>query len=157
MGLIPSSDNMPSSKFVSPTNFGVVKANQNFTIQMAIENLESGNFVNPDASYFAAPQQLNPQGQITGHSHFVIQKITDFNQTTVVNAKTFAFFTAVNSPAVNGIVSEVVTGGLPPGNYKLSSINTAANHQPVLVPIAQHGALDDTIYVSRSVIFDHIG
>ena len=132
---------------------GIVKANQNFTIQMAIINLETGNFANPDLSYFAAPQQLNPEGQITGHSHFVIQEITSINQTVPIDPRKFAFFTAVNKAAVNGVVSEVVTGGLPVGTYKLSSINTATNHQPVVVPVAQHGSLDDAIYVSCSMIF----
>ena len=156
MGLIPSSDNMPSSKFIFPLNLGTVKANQNFTIQMAINNLETGKFTNPDKNYFAAPQQLNSQGIIVGHSHVVIQEISSFNETTTLDPKKFAFFSALNSAAVNGVLKVTVGGGLPVGTYKLSSINTAANHQPALVPIAQHGSLDDAIYVSRSVIFDNI-
>ena len=126
---------------------------------MAIINMEVGIFTNPNLSYFAAPQQLNSNGQIAGHSHFSIQAIKSFNQTTPINPKEFAFFTAVNSASVNGVLSEVVVGGLPVGFYKLSSINTAANNQPVLVPIVQRGALDDAVYVSRGVpvIFDHIG
>ncbi|TFY79009.1 hypothetical protein EWM64_g5000, partial [Hericium alpestre] len=32
------------------------------------------------------------------------------------------------------------------GTYRLSSINSAANHQPVLVAVAQHGSMDDQIY-----------
>ena len=46
-----------------------------------------------------------------------------------------------------------VTDGLPAGVYRLSSINTASNHQPVLSPIAQHGSLDDAVYVCRIVLF----
>jgi len=41
-----------------------------------------------------------------------------------------------------------VEDGLPAGIYKLPSINTAANHHPVLVPVAQHDALDDAIYLA---------
>ena len=156
MGRIPPSDKMPSSKFISPQNLGTVKANQNFTIKMAINNVETGKFVNPEASYFAAPQQLNSQGLIIGHSHFVIQLMSSFEDPKPLDPKKFAFFTAANSAAVKGVLSATVNGGLPAGNYKLSSITTAANHQPVLVPIAQHGSLDDAIYVSRNVIFDNI-
>lgn len=29
---------------------------------------------------------------------------------------------------------------------QISSINSAANHQPVLVAVAQHGAIDDHVY-----------
>lgn len=157
MGLIPSSDKMPSSKFRVPSNLATLKANQSFTIQMAIINMETGGFVNPEKNYYAAPQQLNSKGLIIGHSHFVIQKVPSLNHTTPLDPTKFAFFTAVNSAAVNGVLTARVTDGLLPGTYKLSSINSAANHQPPLVPIAQHGSLDDVIYVSRSVIFDNIG
>ncbi len=58
----------------------------------------------------------------------------------------FAFFKGVNKAAQGGILTETVAGGLPDGNYKLSSINSAANHQPVLVAVAQHGSLDDAVY-----------
>lgn len=148
IGVIPSVDNMPSSKFVFPTNFGAVKSNTAFTIQMAISNLETGNFVNAQANYFAAPQILNNNGQIIGHSHVVIEKLDSFGQTTPTNPKVFAFFKGLNLAAVNGIMSTDVTAGLPEGSYKLSSINAAMNHQPAIVPVAQHGSLDDAVYFS---------
>lgn len=50
-----------------------------------------------------------------------------------------------------GNVSINVTKGLPRGVYKLSSINTSANHAPIVVAIAQHGTLDDQIYVRASL------
>lgn len=43
-----------------------------------------------------------------------------------------------------------VTGGLPAGVYRMGSINSAANHQPVIVAVAQHGALDDMVYFTVS-------
>lgn len=119
--------------------------------------METGHFVNSDTNYYAAPQQLNSKGQIIGHSHFVIQSISSFTDTTVLDPKKFVSFSAVNTAAVNGVLSVSVDGGLAPGCYRLSSINTAANHQPALVPIAKRGSLDDMIYVSRNVIFDDIG
>ena len=140
---------MPSARFVSPRNLDTIPANKNFTVVMAIQNLATGNFTNPDANYFAAPQQLNHQGHIIGHSHFVIESLSSFNQTTPTDPTKFAFFKALNFAAINGKLNATVTG-LPPGFYKMSSINTAANHQPVLVPIAQHGSLDDVIYVSQN-------
>jgi len=146
MGVIAATTNMPSSKFVFPTNGGTVPANKNFTVQMAISNLETGNFVNAEANYFAAPQQVNAQGQIIGHSHIVIEKLTSATQTTPTDPNTFAFFKGLNDPATNGVLSATVANGLPAGTYRLSSINSAANHQPVLVAVAQHGALDDMIY-----------
>lgn len=148
MGVIPSTDNMPSSKFVSPKNGDTIKANTAFTITMAIQGMQTGFFVNAAENYFAAPQFLNAQGQIQGHSHVVVEALSSVTQTTPNDPKVFAFFKGLNAAAANGQLTADVTAGLPAGSYKLSSINSAANHQPVLVPIAQHGSLDDAVYVS---------
>jgi len=147
MGVIPSNNNMPSAKFVFPKNGDTsLSENTAFTIQMAIQNFQSGAFVNAEENYFAAPQQVNADGQIIGHSHVVVESLSALDQTTPTNPSKFAFFKGLNSPAVGGILTADVTAGLPAGFYKLSSINTAANHQPVLVPVAQHGSLDDAVY-----------
>jgi len=146
IGTIPSIDNMPSSKFSFPTNFATIKANQTFTIEMNIQNLETGHFVNAQANYFSAPQQLNSQGQIQGHSHVVVEPLTSLTDTSPSDPKKFAFFKGLNAAAVGGKLTAVVTNGLAPGVYKLSSINTAANHQPCIVPVAQHGSLDDAVF-----------
>lgn len=150
IGVIPSVDNMPSAKFTNPLNFATIKSNTTFTISMAIKNMQTGFFVNAQENYFAAPQVLNSAGQIQGHSHVVIEQLTSMTQTTPTNPKTFAFFKGLNAAAVGGVLTADVTGGLAPGVYKLSSINSSSNHQPVIVPIAQHGALDDAVYVSYS-------
>lgn len=146
IGVIPSTDKMPSSKFSFPKNGGTIPANKKFTISMAIKNLETGNFVNAQQNYFSAPQQLNKQGTIRGHSHVVVEKLNSFDQTTPTNPNKFVFFKGLNEKAQGGVLSAEVAGGLPAGVYRLSSINTAANHQPVIVPVAQHGFLDDAIY-----------
>lgn len=147
MGVIPSSSNMPSAKFVSPANLDTVPPNTDINIQLAIQGMEAGFFVNPNTNYFAAPQQLNGQGQIQGHSHVVIEQLDSLSQTKPLDPTKFAFFKGLNEAAQNGILSTTVQGGLPEGVYRLASINTASNHQPLLVPIAQHGSLDDAVYV----------
>ncbi|KAH9855851.1 hypothetical protein C2E23DRAFT_553982 [Lenzites betulinus] len=147
MGVIASTSNMPSSKFVFPKNGQTIAANTNFTIQMAISHLETGHFVNANENYFSAPQVVNSAGDIQGHSHVVIDKLTSLDQTTPTDPLNgFVFFKGLNDPAQGGVLSADVVGGLPAGTYRLASINSAANHQPVLVAIAQHGSLDDMIY-----------
>jgi len=149
MGAIPAKHKMPASKFVFPKNFAIIGASHQFTIKMRIKNLETGNFVNAAQNYYSAPQQLNDQGIIRGHSHVVIQKLPALDSTDILNPEDFAFFKGLNAAANSeGILTADVTDGLPAGVYKLSSINTAANHQPVLAPVAQHGSLDDAVYVS---------
>jgi hypothetical protein len=151
MGSIPSTGNMPSAKFTVPANGDTIPANTAFTITMAVANFDTGNFVNAEENFLAAPQQLNAQGQIIGHSQVVVESLTALDQTTPTDPRVFAFFRGLNAAAVNGVLTADVPAGLPAGFYKVSSINTAANYQPVLVPVAQHGSLDDVSYVSTSV------
>jgi hypothetical protein len=150
IGTIPSTDNMPSAKFQFPKNGATIQENTAFTISMAIANMQTGAFVNAQENYFSAPQQLNGQGQIIGHSHVVVEQLTALDQTTPTDPRKFAFFKGLNAAAVGGVLTADVTAGLPAGFYKLSSINTAANHQPAIVPIAQHGSLDDAVYFTVS-------
>ena len=148
---------MPSAKFQFPVNGGSVPANKSFNISLAIQGMQTGFFVNAQQNYFAAPQQLNAQGQVIGHSHVVVEALTSPTQTTPTNPTQFAFFKGLNAPAANGVLTVAVPTGLPAGAYKVSTINTAANHQPILVPIAQHGSLDDAVYVSFSGNKKHAG
>jgi len=148
MGVIAATTNMPSSKFQSPVNGQDIAPNTAFTINMAVNNLETGNFVNAQSNYYAAPQQINAQGNIIGHTHFTVQAVSSFTSTTPLDPNVFAFFKGVNTPAVNGVVSESVSAGLPAGSYRLCSINTDANHAPCLVAVAQHGNIDDCVYFS---------
>jgi len=150
MGIIPSSDDMPSSKFTNPKNGDTIEPDTAFQITMAISNLATGNFVNAQANYFSAPQQVNGNGIILGHSHVVVEQLDSLDQTTPTDPKKFAFFKGLNNAAQGGVLTADVTNGLPAGVYRLCSINTAANHQPCVVPIAQHGSMDDCVYFTAS-------
>lgn len=152
MGRILATTNLPSSKFTFPANFGTIPANKDFTITMAINNMVTGNFVNAQANYYAAPCQVNAGGTVIGHSHVVVQKMDSLTQATPPDPNVFAFFKGLNLAAVNGVLSADVTGGLAAGVYRLASINTCSNHQPVLGSVAQHGHFDDMIYVSLEFV-----
>jgi hypothetical protein len=121
---------MPSAKFIFPPNFETLAKNKDFTVQVAISHLETGWFTNPQTTYLSSPQEVNSSGDIMGHSHIVIESITGFGQTTPTNPKNFMFFKGLNDPAVNGILSTVVSGGLPAGYYRIAAIHSGANHQP---------------------------
>ena len=151
MGVIAATTNMPSSKFVSPVNGQDFGVNTAFDIKMAVNHLETGNFVNAAANYYSAPQQVNGAGDIIGHTHFTVQDVGSFTSTTPLDPNVFAFFKGVNGAAVGGVVTESVTAGLPAGSYRVCSINTDANHTPCLVAVAQHGSLDDCVYVSDTL------
>lgn len=148
MGRILSTDKLPSSKFQFPTNGGSVAANQTFTIKMAINNMVTGNFVNAASNYYSAPCQVDSTGTLIGHSHVVVEALDSLASTTVTTPTVFSFFKGLNAPAVGGVLTADVTGGLSPGTYRLASINTCSNHQPALGSIAQHGHFDDMVRFS---------
>lgn len=150
MGQIPGVDKMPATKFQQPQNFGTIPANKDFTIQLGVKNMQMGNFVNADANYFSAPTKLSADGQVVGHTHVVVQKVDSLSSTQVLNTANFTFFKGLNAALdQDGTISTNVTGGVPAGVYRLSSITTGANHQMPNGPVAQRGAMDDAIYVSR--------
>jgi hypothetical protein len=146
MGRILSTNKIPSSKFVNPKNLDVIPADKGFTIQMKINNLITGNFVNAQKNYYAAPAQVDGSGTLIGHSHVVVEKISSLQSTDVNDPNIFAFFKGLNAAANGGILTADVAGGLPAGTYRLCSINAAANHQPALAAVAQHGSIDDCVY-----------
>ncbi|KAH9982187.1 hypothetical protein BGW80DRAFT_9892 [Lactifluus volemus] len=148
MGVIASTANMPSAKFLSPVNGQDFGVNTPFSISMNINHLVTGNFVNAETNYYSAPQQVNGAGDIVGHTHFTVNAISSFVDTIPNDPNKFAFFKGVNGAAVNGVVTESVGKGLPAGVYRLCSMNTDANHTPALVAVAQHGSLDDCVYFS---------
>ncbi|KAA8913858.1 hypothetical protein FN846DRAFT_36160 [Sphaerosporella brunnea] len=145
MGDIPSQNNMISSIITSPTPGQNIAANTPFTVSVKVTNLVAGSFTNPANTYYAAPQALSG-GKIVGHTHVTIQKISDtnFNPTTPPDATTFAFFKGINDAGDGkGDLQAQVTQGLPAGFYRVCTMTSASNHQPVLMPVAQRGAQDD--------------
>ncbi|KAJ7293833.1 hypothetical protein C8J57DRAFT_1042631 [Mycena rebaudengoi] len=150
IGNIPAQTKMPSGKFQSPKNGDTVAADTPFTVTMAVKNIQLGTFTNAQKTYFANPQTLNNQGIIIGHTHFVIEAIPSLDSTAITDPTKFVFFKGING-AANGqgqVSAEVPAPGLPAGTYRLGSIVTASTHQPAIVPVAQHGLLDDVVYVS---------
>lgn len=96
---VPIVRRAPSSKWAAKnSNGGTVAANKAFTINMAVRGHSTGNFVNAQQNHFSAPQQLDNNGVVHGHSHVVVEKLTSHTQTTPTNPKTFAFFQGLKKP-----------------------------------------------------------
>jgi transcription initiation factor TFIID subunit 15 len=144
MGDIPSNTQMVSAVMVSPKDGDVLAANSNITFAVQIENLVAGSFTNPDITYYAAPQALSG-GKVVGHTHITVQDLgKDFFPQTPLDPTVFSFFQGINDAGNgNGLLSATLKGGLPEGFYRVCSMTSASNHQPVLMPVAQRGAQDD--------------
>lgn len=109
-----------------------------------MNNLVAGSFTDADATYYAGPQFLQ-NGIVVGHTHVTVQDLgKTLNPTVAPDATQFAFFKGINDAGNgNGLLSANVTGGLPAGNYRVCTMASASNHQPVLMPVAQRGTPDD--------------
>ncbi|KAJ7481039.1 hypothetical protein B0H11DRAFT_2157784 [Mycena galericulata] len=148
MGQIPSVENLPSVRIYEPSNGLTVAANTTIPLTLFVNNLHSGVFVNPAENFLSAPQQLDSTGNVLGHYHVVIEELDALNTTFPTDSQNFVFFNIVAAAAdSNGEIQSSVTDGLPEGFYRLTATIHAANHQPVLVPISQHGSLNDVAYV----------
>jgi hypothetical protein len=137
MGDIPSSSNMISTIITSPGPGDTIAANQDFNVNLQVANLVAGSFTNPDTTYYAAPQALQG-GKIVGHTHVTIQSLgNNIATTTPPDAGTFAFFKGINDAGDgNGGLTAAVTGGLPAGVYRVCTMTSASNHQPVTMPVS---------------------
>ncbi|KAF1931860.1 uncharacterized protein M421DRAFT_28948, partial [Didymella exigua CBS 183.55] len=146
MGDIPASTAMVSSVFTSPKNGDVVAPNTAMTFSVQIANLQAGTFTNPSNTYYSAPQALQG-GKIVGHTHITVQDLGgSANPTQPLDAQKFAFFKGVNDDGNgNGLLSANLAAGLPEGFYRVCCMTAAANHQPVIMPVAQRGAQDDCV------------
>lgn len=66
------------------------------------------------------------------------------NPQQALDASQVAFFKGIDTAAdANGVLKVTVAGGLPAGFYRVCTMSSASNHQPVLMPVAKRGAQDD--------------
>jgi hypothetical protein len=145
MGDIPAKTSMVSSIITFPlAGSATIESDTTFNITVQMSNIVAGFFTNADATYYAAPQALSG-GLVVGHTHVTVQDLgASLNPTTALDATQFAFFKGINDAGNGkGLLSATVTGGLPAGNYRVCTLAAAANHQPVLMPVAQRGTADD--------------
>jgi hypothetical protein len=144
MGDIPAKTNMVSSIITFPKIGTVIPSDTDFTITVQMSNIVAGSFTDADTTYYSAPQFLQ-NGNVVGHTHVTIQDLgQNLNPTVAPDATQFAFFKGINDVGNGkGLLSAAVTGGLPAGNYRLCTLASASNHQPVLMPVAQRGSSDD--------------
>ncbi|EIN06845.1 hypothetical protein PUNSTDRAFT_72871, partial [Punctularia strigosozonata HHB-11173 SS5] len=149
MGILVASNRIPSSKFVFPAHGSTLLSNSTFTIRLALWNVETGIIANETSNFLSAPQQVNTSGQVRGHARVVIEKLHSLEQTTVTDPTCFAFSRTLEPQTGVKELRGNVTYGLPAGFYRLSSVVVASNHQPVLLSVLQHGAINDAVYVSK--------
>jgi len=145
MGKIPSQDKMTSSIITFPKPGQDLSENEDFNVQLSVANLQAGTFTEPDVTYYAAPQDLNDDGTIIGHTHVTIQDMGgSLTPTEPLDALKTAFFLGIDDDGDGqGNLQAAVTGGLAAGSYRVCTMASSSNHQPVLMPIAQRGAQDD--------------
>jgi len=145
MGKIPSQDKMTSTIITFPQPGQDLAENEDFNVKLTVANLQAGTFTEPDVTYYAAPQDLNGDGTIIGHTHVTIQDMGgSLTPDQPLDALKTAFFLGIDNDGDGaGNLQAPVTGGLAAGSYRVCTMASSSNHQPVLMPLAQRGAQDD--------------
>ncbi|KAH6627531.1 hypothetical protein F5144DRAFT_576108 [Chaetomium tenue] len=144
MGRIPATTNMISTIITYPQPGDLVPANTTFAVRIQTRHLRAGYLVNPSSNYYTAPQDLDENGDIIGHCHISVQNIGSLRSLEVPDPTKFAYFKGVDDAGDGkGALQAEVTGGLPAGVYRVCTMVSARNHQPVAMPVAQRGAQDD--------------
>ncbi|KAF4635775.1 hypothetical protein G7Y89_g2321 [Cudoniella acicularis] len=144
MGKIPASTNMISAMIAYPLSGATIPANKTFNVTVRTTHLSSGYFVNPTGNYYSAPQDLDENGDIVGHCHVTIQNIGSLDSVVPPDPTKPVFFKGINDKGDGkGLLQALVSGGLPPGAYRVCTMIAARNHQPVMMPVAKRGAQDD--------------
>jgi hypothetical protein len=140
-GRYPSEDEHGVHDSTFPQNGQDIAVNQPFNVTLQVANLQAGSFTNATTTYYAAPQAVNSQGNIIGHVHVTIQDIGGtLNPTTPPDPTTFAFFKGIDDAGNGqGCLSAAVASGLPAGFYRVCTMSSASNHQPVLMPVSLSG------------------
>lgn len=98
MGAIPSIRNIPSVKIVSSKYGYTLRSNTEFEV-CNVSNMQ----VAPSPKYFAAPQQLNDQGFITGSISIVVIQQSDLTDTQPERVPLLSMLIQDASPA-NGVL-----------------------------------------------------
>lgn len=147
LGRIPSTAQMPSAIIWKPGHGERLPANTTVDVVVAVRKLDAGYLVNPVASYYTAPQDLDAQGRIKGHLHIVVQRLAaGYGARVPPDPLDFAYFKGLDDPLdEQGELHAQVPGGLPVGIYRLCTMMSSRNHQPVVMPVANRGAQDDCV------------
>jgi transcription initiation factor TFIID subunit 15 len=145
MGDIPSQSKMVSAIILSPKPGENVPANKHLIVRLRVANFEMGKFTQPNGTYYSAPQQLSAAGFVQGHVHVTLQNLGgSFTPEQPLDASKFVAFKGVNDAGDGkGLLLAHVPDGLPKGFYRVCTMISAQNHQPVLMAVAQRGAQDD--------------
>ncbi|KLJ11465.1 hypothetical protein EMPG_13344 [Blastomyces silverae] len=146
MGEIPSTKHMVSTLIISPSLGDTFKVNQPIVFEIAVRNIEMGFYTNSNVTYISAPQSLNSEGLVQGHTHLTVEFMgPTATSIEALDASNPTWFKSVNSPNNKGnrFTARLDKGLGKVGFYRVCTLTAAANHQPVIMPVPKRGAQDD--------------
>ncbi|KAI9139433.1 hypothetical protein BKA69DRAFT_1085432 [Paraphysoderma sedebokerense] len=155
-GALPALDKMVSTVITSPPSGARITSGKihpngiSFTIVST--NMEFGHTDDPATQYQSKGQILNEKGLIKGHSHLVIQRLSNSESPPSPLEKDLVFFQSLGREhqpsSVDGETLRVVAKKelfTVPGIYRACTITTSSANTPVIMPIERRGPQDDCI------------
>jgi hypothetical protein len=150
-GTLPSFDNMISTLIRSPNDGEIISLGSNITVKIQSININYGFFDNPQQDYYTKPQTVGANGNINGHNHIVIEKISSSGD--FPDPRTPVFFQGLDSNAddtnsLSTLVLSTVFTDSGIGLYRFCTLTSSQSHQPVLMGVARRGSADDCIRIT---------
>ncbi|KAI9143637.1 hypothetical protein BKA69DRAFT_1036741 [Paraphysoderma sedebokerense] len=150
-GAIPTIDKMVSTMIITPASGATIAAKKQdviFTIRST--NMEFAHFDDPKTQYQFNGQILNAKGVIRGHSHLVIQRITNPTSPPSPQERDLTFFKGLDFQPLAGspdtLRLTVERGNFTAaGTYRACTMTASSAHAPVIMPVARRGPQDDCI------------
>lgn len=148
LGELPDPEDIPAVLITSPPDGATLRAGEDFQVVVAVRDLATGRFADPDTQYYTRPQELDAEGRVIGHAHVAVQRLDaqDPEDVDAPAATDFEFFQGLEEEAEDGRLVATVPG-LDAGVYRVLVNAASEHHAPTLSPVAQHTFAVDGIRI----------
>jgi hypothetical protein len=141
-GEIPA--NTPQVAIQRPGSGRILPLNQEIQIRALVQNFQPGFFNDPKTQYGVDPQRLNADGNLQGHNHACIQRLTGNGLPASTKCDSFVVLEQQGgSNVISGVGPPITT----PGRYRVCVDDASGAHYVAVRAFAQQGGPVDCVRV----------
>jgi hypothetical protein len=141
-GEIPA--NTPQVAIQRPGSGRILPLNQEIQIRALVQNFQPGFFNDPKTQYGVDPQRLNADGNLQGHNHACIQRLTSNGLPASTKCDSFV---VLEQQGGTNVISGVGPPIATPGRYRVCVDDASGAHYVAVRAFAQQGGPVDCVRV----------